>query len=110
MIVVFTPDINLGNVISAVSFIGGTLFAFHKFDKKIDLRHQSNVDRDTANIKTMTRIERKLDDTADVAADLASEVKVHIAEDKIVHANVVNNLSEIKQDIGQIKDNRRKDN
>ncbi len=95
----FDPTINLGTIISGAVTIGGILIAYHKWDQKVEIRHEQNKNQ-IANIdQKVDRVERKIDDNTsttrainDKVIDLNLKMEKHITADDIIQRQIINRL------------------
>jgi hypothetical protein len=98
----FDSTINLGNVITAAGTVVGLMWAYHKWDTKVEIRHQKNIwEFESLNGK-VDRIETKVDDakrdvngTHQKIAEISSELKRHSLADEIVQREIIRRLEKI---------------
>lgn len=102
------------HVISGAFTILGSLltvfWGFHKWDKKIEIRHESNR-ASMANMADGLRgVSNKLSENTHKTIEIGSEIGEHIAEDKVIHEELKRRMDEIRGDIrDQRLDSRRND-
>lgn len=95
----FDWNVNLGNVLTVAGTVGGLLWGVHKYDKRNDARHESNLifNRETREIAK--RIESKLDINTEKTFDVGMKLGEHVAEDRIKHAEIDRRLQETADDL-----------
>lgn len=102
------------HIVSGAFTILGSLFTvlwgFHKWDKKIEIRHASNK----ASLENMEgalhNVENTLVENTTVTNQIGSEIGEHIAEDRVFHGEFKNSLGELRSDIRDLRiDNRNND-
>ena len=98
----FDPTINLGNILTAAGTVGGILWAYHRWDKKVELRHQAtklqmgNIDQ------KVDRLEFKIDENTkttngvnDRVLELKSNVERHCAVDEEIQRSINRRLDKL---------------
>ncbi len=109
----FDSTIHLGDVLMMGSVAGSLLFAYHKWDKKIDMRHLENnnaiskidtkIDSQSLDIKQrVDRVENKIDENTRTTnginarmIDLGVTVEKHITADDIVQKEMLRRIDRI---------------
>ena len=94
----FSPDVNLGNLLTIGGTVGLLLGFLHKYDKKIDLRHQSNVEAAERQAKSLENIEGKLDENTNRTLEVGMQIGKHVAEDEIYHSEFRRGLDQLRAD------------
>ena len=94
----FSPEISLGNILTIAGTVGLLLGFLHRYDKKMDQRHQSNVDTASRTTETVTRIERKVDENTDQTIAMGKEIAAHVAEDRVFHSGFQRSLDRLESD------------
>ncbi len=110
-VVVFDTTISLGNILTAVGTVGGVMYAYHNWDKRVEIRHIRNLNEFESLSGKIDRVESKVDETRkDVngsrqkLVDLGEQVRVHQAQDEIIQKEIVRRLDRI--DDGQERQER----
>jgi hypothetical protein len=99
------PTINLGNVLTGIGTVGGILWAYHSWDKKVELRHQANKFQIENIDQKVNRIEAKLDENTKTTNGMDSRViemnvkiEKHISTDDVVQKEILRRLDNIDND------------
>jgi hypothetical protein len=102
----FDPTINLGNILTAVGTIGGILYAYHRWDKQVEIRHikttnafeNLNNKLDAIDHKA-DRVEGKIEETRrdvngvkDKFIELNLKMEKHVLADDIVQKEILRRL------------------
>ena len=95
----FSPDVNLGNVLTIAGTVGVVLAFLHRYDKNTDIRHESNLNAFAKLTETTARIERKVDENTAQTIRVGTEITAHVAEDKVFHKQFERALDEVKTDL-----------
>jgi hypothetical protein len=98
----FDPTINLGNIITAVGTVGGVLWAYHQWDKKVEIRHIQNTLQIENIDQKVNRIEAKIDDNTRTTngvdkrvVDMNVKIEKHITADDVVQKEILRRLDRI---------------
>ena len=99
---VFDTTISLGNIITGVGTVGGVLFAYHRWDKRVEIRHIQNLNEFESLSGKIDRVESKVDETRkDVngsrqkLVDLSRQVEVHLVQDELVQKDIARRLDKL---------------
>ena len=101
----FDPTINLGNIITGIGTVGGILWAYHSWDKKVELRHQANKYQIDNIDQKVNRIEAKIDENTKTTngvdsrvIDMNVKIEKHITADDVVQKEILRRLDRIDND------------
>jgi hypothetical protein len=99
---VFDATISLGNILTAGGTVGGLLWAYHKWDKRIEIRHVNNLNEFAKMNVKMDRVESKVDETRrDVNGSrqkleaLDTKVEKHLVADDLVQRELMRRLDKL---------------
>lgn len=103
--VAFDPTINLGNILTAILTIIGGFWAYHKWDIKIELRHQQNKNQVDNLDQKVNRIEMKIDENTRFTnglgikiSDMDKKVEKHLVADEIIQHEIARRLDRLDGD------------
>lgn len=99
---VFDTTISLGNILTAVGTVGGVFYAYHSWDKRVEIRHIQNLNEFDKLTGMVDRVESKVDETRkDVNGsrqklmDLSRQVEVHLVQDELVQKDIARRLDKL---------------
>lgn len=100
----FDPTINLGNILTGAVTIAGIMWAYHKWDTKVELRHQANKLQIESIDQKVDRVEAKIDDNTKTTNgigvkmnDLKIQVEKHCAVDEAIQRDISRRLDKIEK-------------
>lgn len=99
---VFDTTISLGNILTAVGTVVGVMYAYHNWDKRVEIRHVQNLNEFEKLTGMVDRVESKVDETRkDVngsrqkLVDLSRQVEVHQVQDELIQKEIVRRLDRL---------------
>lgn len=101
---IFDATINLGNVLTGIGTIAGVLWAYHNWDKKVEVRHVV-LKSEIKNIdQKVDRVESKIDENTkttngvgDRMIELKVQVEKHCAVDESVQKEISRRLDRMEK-------------
>lgn len=99
---VFDSTISLGNILTAAGTIGGIFYAYHNWDKKVEIRHVKHLAEFDKLSGMVDRVEMKVDETRkDVNGSrqkldgLSRQVEIHQAQDDLIQKEISRRLAKL---------------
>ncbi len=104
----FSWDINFGNILPVISGVLTIAWAWHRWDKKIDIRHAANQNDIRSLQATTARIEGKVEENTDRTNDgnedlrsdfarLASQISSHESTDAVRFETIDRRLGHLEE-------------
>jgi len=100
----FDPTVNLGSIITLLTTIGGLFWAYHAWDKKVEIRHVENQGKIDAIKTSIGGIEDRVCETGgDLKCavkeinKVASAVDAHVQNDNIKHEEFDRRLDRLER-------------
>ena len=99
----FDATISLGNILTAVGTVGGILWAYHNWDKRVEIRHIEMSNKVENISQKVDRVEGKIDENTrttngvnNKVGELNLKVEKHIVADDIIQKQILTRLDNHK--------------
>lgn len=94
---IFDTTVTLGNIGTVVGTVAVILGFLHRYDKKVDSRHEDNVNKFNNTTDTLQRIEIKLGDNTRTTNEINLKMEKHISNDDAKHVEFDRRLDRLEE-------------